>query len=195
LLERIWLLCQYIYHTLNFQELWFSLKTVLLLHQISHFQILLLGEWAFILCPSCSVSLIHDLLVHCDWWIRSWKRHGRKRVWPTLRYYPGVCLQGLKKTKKNLGQVSWSPGWYLNWGPPKYKRLSSYFISTILSAHYFWFFSVSSRTLSFSLASFCNSFHFNLLPCFLSLKVYEFWPENLNSRVHLGDLGTKNWQC
>jgi hypothetical protein len=40
----------------------------------------------------------------------SWKGYGRKLSWPNLRYYPGICLEGLRKTKKNLSQDSRSPG-------------------------------------------------------------------------------------
>jgi hypothetical protein len=28
----------------------------------------------------------------------NWKRWGKKRSWPDLRYYVSVCLEGLKKT-------------------------------------------------------------------------------------------------
>jgi hypothetical protein len=32
----------------------------------------------------------------------NWKRCGRKRSWPNLRYYPSICLEGLRETTKNL---------------------------------------------------------------------------------------------
>jgi hypothetical protein len=38
-----------------------------------------------------------------------------------LRYYPGICLEGLSKSMKNLCQDSWSPGLDLNPGPPEYE--------------------------------------------------------------------------
>jgi hypothetical protein len=50
----------------------------------------------------------------------NWKGCGRKRSWPNLRYYPGICL-GLRKTTKNLSQDSRTPGRDLNPGPPKYE--------------------------------------------------------------------------
>jgi len=28
---------------------------------------------------------------------------------PILRYYPGICLEGLRKITKNLNQDSWLP--------------------------------------------------------------------------------------
>jgi hypothetical protein len=39
----------------------------------------------------------------------NWKEYGRKLSWPNLRYYPGICLEGLKKTK-NLSEESQYPG-------------------------------------------------------------------------------------
>jgi hypothetical protein len=38
-----------------------------------------------------------------------------------LRYYPGICLEGLRKTTKCLGQDSWSLGQDLNPEPPEYE--------------------------------------------------------------------------
>jgi hypothetical protein len=29
-----------------------------------------------------------------------WKGCGRKWLWPNLRYYPGICLEGLTKPMK-----------------------------------------------------------------------------------------------
>jgi hypothetical protein len=46
------------------------------------------------------------------------KGYGRKWPWPNLRYYPGICLEALRKTMKNLSQSSWSLGQDLNPGPP-----------------------------------------------------------------------------
>jgi hypothetical protein len=48
---------------------------------------------------------------------RMWK----KRSWPNLRYYSGICLEGLRKTTKNLSQDSRSPGRDLDPGPPEYE--------------------------------------------------------------------------
>jgi hypothetical protein len=44
-----------------------------------------------------------------------------ERMWPNLRYYPNICLEGLRKTTKSLSQDSRSPGRDLNLGPPKYE--------------------------------------------------------------------------
>jgi hypothetical protein len=38
-----------------------------------------------------------------------------------LRYYPGIRLEGLRKTTKNLSKDSRSPGRDLNLGPPEYE--------------------------------------------------------------------------
>jgi hypothetical protein len=44
-----------------------------------------------------------------------------KRSWPNLRYYPGICMEGLRKTTKPLSRDSRSPGRDLNPGPPEYE--------------------------------------------------------------------------
>jgi hypothetical protein len=46
-----------------------------------------------------------------------WKRYGRKRSWPDLRYYPDFCLYELRKSTKNLSQDSCCPCRYVNPGP------------------------------------------------------------------------------
>jgi hypothetical protein len=51
----------------------------------------------------------------------NWKRCGIKRSWPNLRRYPGICVEGLRKTTTNLSQDSRSPGRDLNPGPPEYE--------------------------------------------------------------------------
>jgi hypothetical protein len=38
-----------------------------------------------------------------------------------LRYYPCICLDGLRKTMENLSQYSWSPGRDLNPASPEYE--------------------------------------------------------------------------
>jgi hypothetical protein len=38
-----------------------------------------------------------------------------------LRYYPGLCLEGLRKTTRNLRQDSWSPSRDLNPEPPEHE--------------------------------------------------------------------------
>jgi hypothetical protein len=30
------------------------------------------------------------------------KEYGRKWSWPNLRYYPGICMEGLRKTPEKL---------------------------------------------------------------------------------------------
>jgi hypothetical protein len=51
----------------------------------------------------------------------NWKGCGRKWSWPNLRYYPGICLEGLGETTRNLSQDNRSPGGDLNPGPPEYE--------------------------------------------------------------------------
>jgi hypothetical protein len=49
------------------------------------------------------------------------KGYGRKQSWHNLRYYPGICLEGLRKAMETLSQDSHSPGEDLNLGPPEYE--------------------------------------------------------------------------
>jgi hypothetical protein len=49
------------------------------------------------------------------------KGYGRKRSWPNLKYYPGISLEGLRKTTENLSQDNLSPGRDLNSGPLEYE--------------------------------------------------------------------------
>jgi hypothetical protein len=35
-----------------------------------------------------------------DRWMMNWKEFGRKRSWRNLRYYPGICLVGLRNPQK-----------------------------------------------------------------------------------------------
>jgi hypothetical protein len=51
----------------------------------------------------------------------NWKGREGKRSWPNLRYYPGIWLEGLMKTTKNLHHDSRSPGRGLNHGPHEYE--------------------------------------------------------------------------
>jgi hypothetical protein len=51
----------------------------------------------------------------------NWKGCGRNRSCPNVRYYPGICLEGLMKTTKNLTRVSWSVGRDLNPVTPEYE--------------------------------------------------------------------------
>jgi hypothetical protein len=45
---------------------------------------------------------------------------GRKQPWPSLMYYPSICL-GLRKTTRNLSQDSQSLSQNLNPEHPKYE--------------------------------------------------------------------------
>jgi 3-polyprenyl-4-hydroxybenzoate decarboxylase len=37
------------------------------------------------------------------------ERCGRKQLWPNLRYYPGICLEVLRKVMKNIIQTAHFP--------------------------------------------------------------------------------------
>jgi hypothetical protein len=49
----------------------------------------------------------------------NFKGFRRKRLWTNLRYYPGSCLEGLRKTTKNLSQDIRSLDRDLNPGSPR----------------------------------------------------------------------------
>jgi hypothetical protein len=51
----------------------------------------------------------------------NWKGYGRKRPRSNLRYYSGICLEGLRKTKKNLSQDRWSLDRDINPGHPEHE--------------------------------------------------------------------------
>jgi hypothetical protein len=50
----------------------------------------------------------------------NFKGCGRRRSWPNLRYYPDICLEGLRKTTK-LSQNSRALARNMNLGPPECK--------------------------------------------------------------------------
>jgi len=51
----------------------------------------------------------------------NWKVFGRKRSWPILRYYPGIRLEGLRKTTKTSIRIAGRRGRDSNPGPPEYE--------------------------------------------------------------------------
>jgi hypothetical protein len=51
----------------------------------------------------------------------NWNGCERKQSGLILRYYPNICLEGLRKTTKVLSQDSQSPGQDFNMGPRKYE--------------------------------------------------------------------------
>jgi hypothetical protein len=50
----------------------------------------------------------------------NWKGFGRKLSWRNLRYYPGIRLEGLTKTKKISIRIGGRRGRESNLGPPEY---------------------------------------------------------------------------
>jgi hypothetical protein len=53
--------------------------------------------------------------------VMDWKGCGKKRSWSDFRYYPGIYLDGLRKTTKDLSQDSRSPGRDFKPGPAEYE--------------------------------------------------------------------------
>jgi hypothetical protein len=51
----------------------------------------------------------------------TWKECGRKRLCPSLQYFPIICLDMLRKTMKYLSQDNQCPSQDSNWAPPKCK--------------------------------------------------------------------------
>jgi hypothetical protein len=45
----------------------------------------------------------------------------RKQTWLNFKYYPGICLEGLRRTTKNLSHDSRYSGQDLNSRPPEYE--------------------------------------------------------------------------
>jgi hypothetical protein len=64
---------------------------------------------------STSLKLRHGDL-YGDCWIVNWK-HRRKLSWPNITFYPGICPEGLNKTKLRMDNPS--SGINLNTGLPK----------------------------------------------------------------------------
>jgi hypothetical protein len=52
-----------------------------------------------------SESISQDSL--CPNWDFNWKGCGRTWSWPIFRYYPGICLEDLRKAMKNLSQTGY----------------------------------------------------------------------------------------
>jgi hypothetical protein len=64
---------------------------------------------ATVVCYLYIVTLFRILVLRqqqviCKWWTD--KGRERKRWWPNLRFFPGICLEGLRKLKKNLDGVA-----------------------------------------------------------------------------------------
>jgi hypothetical protein len=51
----------------------------------------------------------------------NWKGFGRRQQWRILKYYPGIRLEGLRKTTKTLNLDGRSAGRDLNPRSPEYK--------------------------------------------------------------------------
>jgi hypothetical protein len=65
-----------------------------------------------------SVMRLYGVRWWDDWWMgRDLERSGHGLI----QVYTSICLEGLRKTIKNLGQYSWCPNRDLNQAPIKYK--------------------------------------------------------------------------
>jgi hypothetical protein len=75
----------------------------------------------------------------------NWKGYGRKKSWPSLRYYPIICLEGLRKTTKDLSQDTWPqvPPEYGLISRPRARWLSFFFFSVHLNFSYFILITIS----------------------------------------------------
>jgi hypothetical protein len=107
-----------------------------------------------------------------------WKEFWRKRSWHNLKYYPGIRLEGRRKTTKTLSQDSWSPGRDLNPGPPEYEA------GMLTTRPWRWFLLGSEvrRTLFQNNVKFLRTLYvsftrckFHETICQLSLKKKEKW--------------------
>jgi hypothetical protein len=57
----------------------------------------------------------------------NWKGFQKKRPWPNWSHnYPRICLAGLRKIMKLLGQDNQCPGYASNWTSPKYHYANSH---------------------------------------------------------------------
>jgi hypothetical protein len=52
----------------------------------------------------------------------NWKERGRKQMWPNLRFYPGISVDGLRKTTENLSQYSCLQDEILNHDVPNMEK-------------------------------------------------------------------------
>jgi hypothetical protein len=84
------------------------------------------GIYYCLLFVVSSLTLFQWLTLHStewraisEWWIgKNVEGSGSGLI---LRYYPCICLNGAKKTTRNLSQDRQSPGRDMNLGPPEYK--------------------------------------------------------------------------
>jgi hypothetical protein len=69
---------------------------------------------------ACQQLRLYSVEWNDDRWMMNWKGCGMKWPWSNLKYYPGICLEGLRKTAKNLSLDSLSLGRDMRPGPPEY---------------------------------------------------------------------------
>jgi hypothetical protein len=82
-----------------------------------------LSHYSFCNLFNDDFSLIQNFCVwwKYDKWKMNCKRFGRKRSWPNLKYYPGICLEGPRKSEKPLSQDSRFMSRDFNPGPLEYE--------------------------------------------------------------------------
>jgi len=72
-----------------------------------------------LLLPSSMYQSVDVSSAHmAGWHPDGLRRTGRKRLWPVLKYFPRICVEGLRKTEsKSQGYLSL--GVWQTWGLPK----------------------------------------------------------------------------
>jgi hypothetical protein len=67
----------------------------------SHFQFIIhFSSYLFaVYLTTLSVDQISYRMIE---WLMNWEGFGKKWPWSNLRSFPGICLEGLRKTTKNL---------------------------------------------------------------------------------------------
>jgi hypothetical protein len=48
-----------------------------------------------------AISVSRSVEWRCGKWMMNWKGFGRRRSWPNLRYFPGICLKNEKNHEKH----------------------------------------------------------------------------------------------
>lgn len=104
----------------QYQVLWSSTLTVYL--EGTKFQSWIYGQQSklrFFIVSLVPTRFIYLFMVYfngdaisSDFWLQiigwrvNWEGYGRKKLWHNVRYCPGICLEGLRKTIINPGYLS-----------------------------------------------------------------------------------------
>jgi hypothetical protein len=96
------------------------------------------------------------------------ERFRRKWSWPNVRYYPGICVVGLKNTIKSFSDNSCCPGQDPNWIYPHYKLKV---ISAWAYHHNYQPFLHSTLTLQHSIPALGTFHQFHILHVIMSVHI------------------------